>query len=104
MTDSIAQQREQSLRELRQITRAVLCGAPVRVYLFGSWATGTPSQHSDIDLAIEPLAPLPPGTLALLRERLEESRIPYRVEVVDLGAVDETFREAVIRQGVLWSD
>ena len=104
MVESKHQRREQTLREVRQVTRAVLSRYPVKVYLFGSWATGTPSRHSDIDLGIDPAAPLPPGMFAELREQFEESRIPYRVEVVDLSAADPMFREHVICQGNPWND
>ena len=104
MADSVAEQRTQVLREVRQTTRAVLGSYPVKVYLFGSWAKGSPAPHSDIDVAIDPVSPLPPGTLATLRERFEESHIPYRVEVVDLAAMDRSFREAVIRQAIPWND
>lgn len=86
------------------MTRTVLGRQPVKVYLFGSWARGKPSRHSDIDIGVVPMAPLPPGTLARLRERFEESHIPYRVDVVDLGATDRAFRDAVIRQGMAWND
>lgn len=102
--ESAAETRAQILQEVRQTTRAVLNPYPVKVYLFGSWAKGSPSPHSDIDVAIDPVRPLPPGTLATLRERFEENRIPYKVDVVDLGATDRTFREAVIRQGIPWND
>ncbi len=44
-------------------------GEGVNVYLFGSWARGEATRVSDIDLAIESETPLPPGTLARLRER-----------------------------------
>lgn len=58
--------------EIRTILHEVLGERGVTVYLFGSWARGDASVVSDIDLAIEADAPLPPGTLARLRERLEE--------------------------------
>ena len=103
-TDPLLKRREQTLQEVRQMTRTVLGRYPVKVYLFGSWAKGTPSRHSDIDVGIEPMTPLPPGVLATLRERFEESHVPYRVEVVDLSAADPTFREAVVRQGIPWND
>ena len=104
MADSIGEKRAQVLQTVRQTTRAVLGAYPVKVYLFGSWAKGTPSRYSDIDVAVDPAGPLPPGTLAVLRERFEESRIPYRVDVVDLSTVDETFRRTVIHQAIPWND
>lgn len=85
------------------ILHEVLGERGVKVYLFGSWARGDATVVSDVDLAIDSEVPLPPGTLALLRERLEESRVPYRVEVVDLQAVEPAFRRRILKEGVLWS-
>lgn len=91
------------LEEAREIVREVLGGYDADVYLFGSWATGTQRRTSDIDIAVEPRRPLPPETLSILRERFEESAIPYFVEVVDLSETDETFRARVHREGIRWS-
>ncbi len=95
---------EQVINEVRDLTHKVLGGCDADVYLFGSWAIGTPSQTSDIDLGIDPRKPLAPGTLAILRERFEDSHIPYRVDVVDLTAVDAAFRATVMREGIRWND
>lgn len=92
-----------ALAEARAIVREVFGQQQVTVYLFGSWARGKASSCSDIDLAVESPAPLPRGALARLRERLEESHIPYRVEVVDLRAADLAFRERVHQEGIAWS-
>jgi len=94
--------REVILQEVRHVTQDVLRGHRVDVYLFGSWASGRSRQSSDIDVGVYAHRPLPPGALATLRERLEESHIPYRVEVVNLADTDEAFRETVIRQGIRW--
>jgi predicted nucleotidyltransferase len=92
------------LADVRRIVQEVLADRAASVYLFGSWARGEVTSVSDIDLAIEPHAPLPPGTLAQLRERLEESHVPYRVDVVELTDVDPAFRRRVLEEGVLWSE
>lgn len=91
------------LDRVRRIVLQALGPRPVRVYLFGSWASGTQRRSSDIDVAIHAGEPLPPGMLAGLREALEESNIPYRVEIVDLAEADSAFCENVRREGVLWS-
>jgi len=91
------------LEEVRRIVLGVLGKQPVSVYLFGSWARGDATPQSDIDLAIEAHSPLQPGLLALLRERLEESRVPYRVEVVELSGVDPQFRRRILAEGVRWN-
>lgn len=94
----------EALDEVRLILREVLGEGTAAIYLFGSWARGEATSLSDIDLAVEARVPLAPGTLARLRERLEESRVPYRVEVVDLNAVDPAFRRRVLAEGIRWSD
>ena len=70
------------------------------MFLFGSRASGKATGISDIDVAVLPLEALPDGVLSLIREALEESTIPYPVDVVDLSTVDEEFREKVLAEGV----
>ena len=91
------------LEEVRQVIFEVLANQDLSVYLFGSWARGEATSISDIDVAIDPRNPLPRGLLAMLREQLGESRIPYRVEVVDLSAAPSQFRERVLKEGILWN-
>ncbi len=91
-----------TLDHVRAIVQRTLARRPVSVYLFGSWASGAPHQASDIDIAVDAAEPLPPETLARLREALEESTVPYRVDVVDLSDADTEFRERVRREGILW--
>ena len=92
-----------ALKEVRRIVMDVLDGGKVTVYLFGSWARGEATPLSDIDVAIESHAALLPGTLARLRERLEESHVPYRVDVVDLRRTTPAFRRRVLAEGIQWS-
>ena len=91
-----------ALEEVRWIALGVLGKQPVSVYLFGSWARGDATPQSDIDLAIEAHSPLPPGMLALLRERLEESHVPYHMEVVELSGVDPEFWRLSTRTTKWW--
>jgi predicted nucleotidyltransferase len=92
------------LDRVRELVRQILGSTPADVYLFGSWARGTQRATSDIDVAIESAEPLPRTLLASLREALEESTIPNRVDVVDLAETDAAFRDGVRREGILWID
>ena len=92
-----------ALEEVRRIVLDVVGEKNVKVYLFGSWARGEATRLSDIDVAIDPSATFPRGTLARLREQLEESHVPYRVDVVDLTRTSPEFRQRVLTEGVLWS-
>ena len=95
---------EHDLAEIRQIVLGGLDGHPAQVYLFGSRANGTARERSDIDVAVWPLAELPVGTLALIREALEETTIPYTVDLVDLRDTDEAFRRRVVTEGTPWHE
>jgi hypothetical protein len=90
------------LDRVKEIVRRALGSTPADVYLFGSWARGAQRPTSDIDVAIESAEPLPRALLASLREALEESTIPNRVDVVDLAETDAAFRDRVHREGILW--
>lgn len=93
-----------SLDEARRIIFERLNGLDVQVFLFGSRARGDARRTSDIDIGLWPRAPLPAGLISELREALDESSIPYYVDVVDLTAVEPGLRERVLEEGVLWND
>ena len=91
------------IEDVRRIVLAGLKGHPAKVYLHGSRARGDAARWSDIDVAVLPLEPFPLGLLAAIREELEESRVPYKVDVVDLSKTEPSFRERIKREGVLWT-
>lgn len=91
------------LARLRHLVREFLRPWRVSVYLFGSYARGEQWPSSDVDIAIEPHEPLPADTISRLRERVEESDIPYRVDIVDLSETDALFRARVLSEGILWN-
>ena len=90
------------LERVKVIVGRVLGHRPVDVYLVGSWAHGGQRPTSDVDVAIDSTEPLPRPLLASLREALEESTIPNRVDVVDLAETDAVFRDRVRREGIRW--
>ncbi len=53
-----------AVEEARKIILRGLKGYRVQVLLFGSRATGQASRTSDIDVALYPREPLPPGVLS----------------------------------------
>ena len=81
-----------------------LGGRRVRVFLFGSRARGDHRATSDIDVGILPLEPIPAGVLAGIRESLEESHVPFFVDLVDLSEARPGLREQAFREGIEWTD
>ena len=96
--------REWALEELRRIVLVALGEHDAEVCLFGSSARGDVRQHSDIDIAILPRDDLSAGFFAELAADIEESPIPYDVDLVDLRHADPARVEEVRREGVKWRE
>jgi predicted nucleotidyltransferase len=94
---------QNELDKIRRIVLGRLEGRRVRVYLFGSRARGDAMRWSDVDVAVEPLEPLPCLLLGDIQEALEESNVVYKVDLVDLSKVDPEFRGEVEREGIPWT-
>jgi predicted nucleotidyltransferase len=93
-----------AIEELRRMLLTALGGHDAAVWLFGSCARGEPRQHSDIDVAILPRGELPAGFFGELDAEIEESTIPYDVDLVDLRDADPALVAEVRREGVKWRD
>jgi predicted nucleotidyltransferase len=65
----------------------------VEVRLFGSQARGDARNWSDVDIALVGEGPLEIGAILRLRDALEESDLPFRVDVVDWHRTAPGFRE-----------
>lgn len=101
---SQATTRDPYLDQIRDILCRSLQEYRVKMYLFGSRARGTASTGSDCDIGIDSLEDLPKGLLSIIREELEESFVPYQVELIDLRRTTSDFAEKVRREGVVWND
>jgi hypothetical protein len=91
------------LEEARRIVLKGLEGHPAKVCLFGSWSRGEARRYSDIDVAISPQEPLPPGLLLEIEEALDHSEVLYPVELVDLTTATSSLRERVAAEGIPWN-
>lgn len=70
------------------------------VVAFGSRATWTAKDYSDLDLAILGDSPLSGRRTAALCEAFVESALPFKVDIVEWARIDDSFRTIVLRDGV----
>ena len=84
------------LNTLRSILARHVPECEVRV--FGSRANGTAKPYSDIDLALVGPARLGGEQLRLLKEELEESDLPMRVDVLDWAGISSSFQQVIARK------
>ena len=66
------------------------------VYLFGSRVSGRHHPHSDVDLLYRVSRPLPAGVIARITEAIEESRFPFKVDLVNEKDLAESYRKNVL--------
>ncbi len=78
--------------------------AECEVRAFGSRATWTSKDYSDLDLAIVGSGPLDRRTLGRLKETFENSDLPIRVDVLDWHSISESFRKVIERDYVVLQD
>ena len=92
--------------DLRPDHWAIVCsilrqhGPDREVLAFGSRATWTAKDYSDLDLAIMGDEPLTRDATSALAEGFGESNLPFKVDVVDWAKIDDIFRNIVRRDGV----
>jgi uncharacterized protein len=90
--------------ELKKMVVTFFKRQPVKVYLFGSRARGDAGRTSDVDIAIEAIKPIKSTLLSKLKTELEESSIPYKVDIVNLNTASKALIKTVKKEGVLWKD
>ncbi|MGD9583088.1 MAG: restriction endonuclease subunit S [Lysobacterales bacterium] len=84
---------------VQSILRSVLPSA-ASVWVFGSRATWTTKDSSDLDLAIDAGRRLTREEENALHAAFEDSDLPYKVDVVDMHTVSDSFRTIIERDKV----
>ncbi len=89
-----------TLEDLRDFLKEFFKDKKVEVYLFGSRARGNFSEFSDVDIAIYSEEDIS-KELTLLREILEESNFPLKIDIVELRKAPY-LKEVVKKEGIRW--
>ena len=72
------------------------------VFLFGSRACGNSKKMSDIDVGILGKEKFPIKLKFAVEEEIDESIVPFKVDIIDFFDVDETFKEEALKQTIIW--
>lgn len=70
------------------------------VYLFGSRARQTARWNSDYDLWVD--ADVPERVIAEIVEKIDESFVPFKVDIVTTARLHDLFGERVRAEAQLW--
>jgi type I restriction enzyme S subunit len=66
-----------------------------KVYAFGSRAKWTAKEFSDLDICLKGPERLPSKVINAIAEELEDSDLPYKVDVIDWHAISPSFQNAI---------
>ncbi len=92
---------EESFKFIRETVYKHLPEEEYETFIYGSRADGTAQKWSDIDVGIRGKRGEISGVLLEdIREELEKSDIPYKVEVVDFAKVANSFRDFALKEVV----
>lgn len=84
------------------LTRALFPEA--KIYLFGSRATGTYTRGSDIDIALDMGQKIDFVAVGELREVLNATNIPQKIDVVDFHSVPKDMQQEIMEDKVVWKE
>ena len=75
----------------------------VVVFLFGSRASGKASERADIDIGLWAESKLPRRLYHEIRNAVDESIIPYKVDIVDFTRTDPEFTSIATKDIEIWN-
>lgn len=73
-----------------------------QVWVFGSRAKNSALFNSDLDLALECNHKIASKVLTQLKTDFEKSKLPYRVDVLNIGTVEPYFQEIINKKKILF--
>ena len=90
--------------ELKRMVLDFFKDKNVKIFLFGSRARGSNYIASDVDLGILPSTEEEAKRISLLKERIENSNIPYKVDIVNLKEITDDFKNEILKEALIWKD
>ena len=76
----------------------------VKIFLLGSRARRDNFTASDVDIGYIPKDNFDERKITLLKDKIENSTIPYKVEVVNFNSVSEDFKNEALKDIEVWKD
>lgn len=94
---------EKYISMIKEIIFSVIDKNEYKVFMFGSRATQKFKNYSDVDVGILGKKPLGKVYYKIIN-LIEESVIPYKVDIVDFALVDEQFKKIALQEIEIWND
>ena len=83
-------------QKIKEIIFQFLNSKEYQAFIFGSRVIGKAKKFSDYDVGIWSKKPVPWHILSKIENALEESDLPYNVDVVDFSLVSKNFKKLAL--------
>ncbi len=84
------------LNLVKNMINAILQDEKLKIYVFGSRAKGRSKQYSDLDIALKSDFKINSDKLSKINIELEDTTIPYKVDVIDLNGISDSFKNSIM--------
>lgn len=88
--------------QIISIIQSGLTFSPIEIILFGSRAEGRSNSTSDYDIALKAAGQIPVQIISAIKEKLEESNIPYKIDIVDYRSISLALQATIDKGGIKW--
>lgn len=92
------------LIKLKDLVLRALKDEKVKIIVFGSRVRGDSCNTSDVDIGLIPDGEIDKKKLLMLKEKIEDLNIPYKVEIVDFSQTAESFKKEAMKEVIVWKD
>ncbi len=92
------------LAQLKNLVLDELKSQNIKIFMFGSRARGDNYIGSDVDIGLIPKGKMDSNKISLLKEKIDNSNIPYKVEIVNFNDVSEDFKSEALKDIEIWKD
>jgi len=90
--------KQKYLKQIKNQTNEFLHNREIKAFIFGS--SLQQNDFGDIDIGL--IGDFMPSETMQLKEKLEDSVLPYFVDVVDFNNVETSFKENILNNNILW--
>ena len=94
---------EKYLNMLKKIIFSIVDKNKVMIFLFGSRVSGRHSSSADVDIGLFADEKLPINLYNKIRNAIDESIIPWEVDIIDFTRADQTFKEETLKDVIVWN-
>lgn len=87
----------------REIILSLIDKDNISVFLYGSRAAGKEKHYSDLDIGLWSTNKIDRTLIRKINDSIEESIVPYHIDVIDFTIADEKFKKIALREIEIWN-